>query len=395
MTLPATSPAADVVDRCTARVPELLQDLEQLILTESPSDDHRAVATSAAVVAELLDRRLGRPPETIVVNGCTHLRLRFGKPRVLLLAHHDTVWPIGSLDEHPFSIVEDVIRGPGCFDMKLGLAQAVHAMAALRDSGGDAALDGVCLLVTGDEELGSPDSRELIETEATGCVAALVLEASGDGGALKTGRKGVSNYEVHITGRAAHAGLEPHLGINAGVELARQVLTIGTLGDDAIGTTVVPTASQAGTTRNTVPASAVLAVDARATSIAEQERVDAAMRALLPSLDGAVIEVTGGPNRPPLEHSASAALFEQARSIAAAHGLGLLRGVEVGGGSDGNFTAGIGVPTLDGLGAVGGGAHADDEHALVSMIGPRTALLALLVEELLGVTPSVGGAATA
>ncbi|XUK64651.1 M20/M25/M40 family metallo-hydrolase [Plantibacter sp. RU18] len=114
-----------------------------------------------------------------------------------------------------------------------------------------------------------------------------------------------------------------------------------------------------------------------------------------PSLDGAVIEVTGGPNRPPLEHSASAALFEQARSIAAAHGLGLLRGVEVGGGSDGNFTAGIGVPTLDGLGAVGGGAHADDEHALVSMIGPRTALLALLVEELLGVTPSVGGAATA
>lgn len=384
MTIPTTTQDADVVDRCADRVPELLQDLELLITTESPSDDHGAVAASAAVVAGLLERRLGRTPETIVVNGCTHLRLRFGTPRVLLLAHHDTVWPIGTLDEHPFTIVDDVIRGPGCFDMKLGLAQAVHAMAVLRDRGGDAALDGVCLLVTGDEEIGSPDSRALIEDEAAGCVAALVLEASGDGGALKTGRKGVSNYEVRITGRAAHAGLEPHLGINAGVELARQVLAITTFGDEAVGTTVVPTASRAGTTTNTVPASAVLAVDARATSVEEQLRVDAAMHALVPSLDGAVIAVSGGPNRPPLERTATAALYEQASSIANRNGLGPLRSVEVGGGSDGNFTAGIGVPTLDGLGAVGGGAHAADEHALVSMIAPRTALLALLVEELLG-----------
>lgn len=383
MTIPTTRPATDLVDRCADRVPELLRDLERLVTTESPSDDHQAVATSAAVVAELLEQRLGRTPETIVVNGCTHLRLRFGAPRVLLLAHHDTVWPLGTLDEHPFTIVDDVIRGPGCFDMKLGLAQAVHAMAALRDRGGDAALDGVCLLVTGDEEIGSPDSRALIEDEATGCVAALVLEASGDGGALKTGRKGVSNYEVRISGRAAHAGLEPHLGINAGVELARQVLAITTFGDEAVGTTVVPTASRAGTTTNTVPASAVLAVDARATSVDEQLRVDAAMHALVPSLDGAVLAVSGGPNRPPLERTATTALFERARAIATANDLGPLRSIEVGGGSDGNFTAGIGVPTLDGLGAVGGGAHAADEHALVSMIAPRTALLALLVEELL------------
>ncbi|WP_193555835.1 M20/M25/M40 family metallo-hydrolase [Plantibacter flavus] len=372
-----------VLDDTTLRLPEMLADLQRLVETESPSGDHAAVAASAAVVAELVEQRLGRAPEMLVENGCTHVRLRFGTTRVLLLAHHDTVWPLGSLAVQPFSIVDGVIRGPGCFDMKVGLVQAIHAMATLRDRGGDEALDGIELLVTGDEELGSPDSRELIEADAVGCSAALVLEASGDGGALKIGRKGVAVYRVDITGRAAHAGLEPELGVNAGVELAHQILRISEFGRSALGTTVTPTAAGVGTTSNTVPAAAHLLVDSRATSLDEQSRVDAEMHALTPVLAGALVTVDGAPNRPPMDHEHTGPVFARALRLAAEHDLGPLTGIDVGGGSDGNFTAGIGVPTLDGLGAVGGGAHAADEHALVDSIVPRTALLVHLVADLL------------
>jgi glutamate carboxypeptidase len=240
------------------------------------------------------------------------------------------------------------------------------------------------VLLTGDEELGSPSSRELIEAEAAGCAAALVLEASADGGALKTERKGVSLYQVLITGRAAHAGLEPERGVNAAVELAHQLLAATALSDVSRGTTVTPTHSAAGTTTNTVPAAAAFAVDVRVRDAAEQHRVDVAMRALRPVLDGARIEVTGGPNRPPLQADASAALFDRATALAARLGLPPLSRAAVGGASDGNFTAGMGVPTLDGLGAVGGGAHADHEHVLIDELPRRTALLAALVADLLG-----------
>lgn len=354
----------------------LLADIETLVTCESPSTDHEALARSAAEVATLGRRLLGADPEYLVTEGCPHLRWRFGDgpARVLLLGHHDTVWPLGSLRTHPFGIHDGVLRGPGCFDMKAGVVMALHAAAALPRRA------GLTILVTGDEEIGSPRSRELIEAEARGCEAVFVLEASADGGALKCRRKGVSLYRIEVEGRAAHSGLEPEKGVNAGVELAHQVLAVTGLADPARGTTVVPTLSSAGTTTNTVPAAAGVALDVRAWNLAEQERVDAALRALRPVLPGARVRVTGGVNRPPLEATASDALFALADSLARTLGLGPLAAAAVGGASDGNFTAGLGVPTLDGLGAVGGGAHADDEHVVVAELPGRTALLTALVE---------------
>ena len=354
----------------------LLADVRELVECESPSADLAAVAHSAEVVAAVGTRRLGVEPERIVVDGRTHLRWRLGTApsRVLLLGHHDTVWPLGTLARRPFSVDGDVLRGPGCFDMLAGVAMAFHAAAGT---------EGVTILVTGDEELGSPSSRGLVETEGAAADAVLVLEASADGGALKTERKGVSLYEVAVTGRAAHAGLEPERGVNAAVELAHVVLALTGLGDPDAGTTVTPTRAAAGTTTNTVPAAATVAVDVRSRTAAEQDRVDSAIRGLRPVLSGAVLDVRGGPNRPPLERSASEALYDRARAVAARLGLPDLTCAAVGGASDGNFTAGVGTPTLDGLGAVGGGAHAEDEHVIVSELPGRTSLLRALVADLL------------
>ncbi|MDI1460767.1 M20 family metallopeptidase [Catellatospora sp. KI3] len=359
---------------------ELLSDLRRLVECESPSADHAAVARSADLVAEIGTARLGQAPERITIDGWSHLRWRFGdRPtgRVLLLGHHDTVWPIGTLRRIPFGVEDGVIRGPGCFDMLAGLAMAIHVVAGLAER------DGVTLLVTGDEELGSPSSRALIEDQCRGAAAALVLEASADGGALKTARKGVSLYEVGVTGRAAHAGLEPDKGVNAGLELAHQLLAVAALGDPAAGTTVTPTVVRAGTTSNTVPAAAAFNVDVRAWSAQEQQRVDTALRALTPVLAGATLAVSGGVNRPPLEASSSAPLVARAHRIVDRLHLPPLSTAAVGGASDGNFTAGVGTPTLDGLGAVGAGAHADGEHVLVDRLLDRCALLHALVAELL------------
>lgn len=367
----------------TARLAQILDDIGELVTCESPSSDLAAVAASADVVARIGQRLTGQAPERITIDGRSHLRWRLGgapaggAPRVLLLAHHDTVWPLGSLATHPFSVTGGVLHGPGCFDMKTGLALALHAAAVL------GAPAGVTILVTGDEEIGSPSSRALIEAEAAGCVAALVLEAAADGGAIKTERKGTSMYQIRVLGRAAHAGLDPEKGVNATIELAHQVLAIGGLADAARGTSVTPTAMSAGTTLNTVPAAGGLAVDVRMWDASEQERVDAGVRALTPVLHGAALEVSGGPNRPPLGSSASAGLFARAAEVAARLGLAPLTRAAVGGASDGNFTAGAGVPTLDGLGAVGGGAHADHEHVLVAELPARAALLAALIDDLL------------
>ena len=392
-----------------ARTGAILADIETLVRCESPSSVPDAVAKSAGLVAAVGQQHLGTPPEVIVLDGCPHLRWRLGNDpasgtpqsppggtaprtpqsppggttprtpqcRVLVLAHHDTVWPLGSLGTHPFSVADGILRGPGCFDMKAGLVLALHALAVL------GVPDGVTLLVTGDEEIGSPSSRALIEAEAAGCVAALVLEASADGGALKTARKGVSLYQVRAVGRAAHAGLEPERGVNATVELAHQVLAVAGLGDAALGTTVTPTALSSGTVANTVPAAGAFSVDVRMWDTAEQARVHAAMSSLLPAVPDAALEISGGPNRPPLAASSSAALFALASSIATELGLAPLESAPVGGASDGNFTAGVGTPTLDGLGAVGGGAHADHEHVLVDALPGRAALLAALIDTLL------------
>jgi glutamate carboxypeptidase len=373
------------VDRSTlvaamsARMGAILADIETLVRCESPSSVRDAVLKCSDLVAAVGERCLGTAPELLVVDDCPHLRWRFGSgpPRVLVLAHHDTVWPLGSLKTHPFSVTDGVLRGPGCFDMKAGLVLALHALAVL------GVPNGVTLLVTGDEELGSPSSRALIEEAAAGCRAALVLEASADGGALKTARKGVSLYQVRAVGRAAHAGLEPERGVNATVELAHQVLAVASLSDASLGTTVTPTALSAGTVSNTVPAAGAFAVDGRMWDVAEQARVHAAMSSLLPAVPDAVLQISGGPNRPPLPASSSAGLFSLASSIALDLGLPPLTAAAVGGASDGNFTAGVGTPTLDGLGAVGGGAHADHEHVLIDALPGRAALLAALIDELL------------
>ncbi|MEV0025420.1 M20 family metallopeptidase [Streptomyces atroolivaceus] len=365
-------------------LPTMLADLEALVRCESFSADHAALARSARTVGAIGARLLGAGPETIVVDGVTHLRWVFGTPRVLLVGHHDTVWPVGSLQARPWSVAGGVARGPGVLDMKAGLVQMFHALASLRS------LDGVCVLVNGDEEVGSPTSRELIEEAARGSAAAFVLEASGDEhGALKTARKGSSRYEVTVHGRAAHAGTSPEKGVNAAVEAAHQVLAIdgigatatGSAGRGATGTglTVTPTLLAAGSTPNTVPALARIAVDVRVPSLAAQDDVDALMRGLSPRTPGARLEVRGIGGRPPMEAGASAELFALASRIALELGRRPLRGVTVGGVSDANFTAAVGCPTLDGLGAVGGGAHADDEYVEVAEMVPRARLLAGLI----------------
>ncbi|WP_341939969.1 M20 family metallopeptidase [Microbacterium sp. LWH10-1.2] len=372
------------------RTAAMIADIQHLVRCESPSDDLVAVSRSADAVAALGARLLGADPERIVPDGCTHLRWRFGGgAKVLLLGHHDTGWPLSTIVTHPADVEDGVLRGPGSFDMKAGLVIAFHALAALDD------LDGVTLLITGDEEPGSHTSRSLIEEEAARCAAALVLEAAGPGGALKTERKGVSRYEVHVTGRAAHAGLEPEQGVNATIELSHQIQAVADLAAPDLGTTVTPTRMRGGTTSNTVPAHASFMVDVRARSAREQQRTHEAMLALAPRIHGAVITVEGGINRPPLQADASAALFDRARGIAERLGIRPLESIAVGGASDGNFTAGVGTPTLDGLGAVGGGAHADDEHVIVAELPDRTRLLTALVADLLQDEHAVRAAETA
>ncbi|WP_233552901.1 M20 family metallopeptidase [Jiangella rhizosphaerae] len=352
----------------------MIEDLRTLVECESPSADLAAVAASADVVAELGERLTGAAPERIVVDGRTHLRWRFGPPGVLLLGHHDTVWPVGSLVAHPWRVEAGRAYGPGCFDMKAGLVQLFHALAGLTT------LDGITVLVTGDEELGAPTSRPLLHEEAARAQAAFVLEASADGGALKTARKGVAWYEVRVTGRAAHAGLEPWTGVNAAVELAHQIHAIAALDRGPLGATVTPTLTAAGTTANTVPATASVHVDARVPTADEARRVDDGLAALRPVLDGARVEVVPGPRHPPFEPSSSASLFALACEVADRLGMGPLASAHVGGASDGNIVAGDGTPTLDGLGAVGAGAHAPGEYVVVDELPRRTALLAGLID---------------
>ncbi|MFD0592131.1 M20/M25/M40 family metallo-hydrolase [Catellatospora coxensis] len=228
--------------------------------------------------------------------------------------------------------------------------------------------------MSADEEVGSGSSRALIEQRALACGAVLVLEGAADGGGLKTGRKGCGTFQVTVTGRAAHAGLEPESGVNALTEAAHQVLAIAAIGRPDLGTTVTPTVASAGTTDNVVPAEARIVVDVRVETPAEADRVTAAFAALTPRLPGATVTVTGGVDRPPMPESASAELFALAQQL-----MPGVEGRSVGGGSDGNFTAALGVPTLDGLGAVGGGAHADHEYLLIDAMPQRANLVTGLI----------------
>ena len=375
---------ADLVEQAQKRLPDILADIERVISLETPSHDKAAVAAGARDFAELLRERLGAEAELLEIDGTAHLRLRFGTgpARVVLLNHQDTVWPHGTLERIPFSTADGILRGPGSFDMLTGAFMSVHASAILRDHLGEDALDGLSILVTGDEEIGSVTSSELICAEAAEAKAVYVMEASA-GGALKLERKGTSDYVLVFSGRASHAGLEPEKGINAGMALALTLPFVADLADASAGTTVVPTVISAGTTSNTVPAEARVDIDVRAKTAAELERVDAQIRELAakPQVEGSTTEVLGGINRPPFERERSAALFDRATALAGELGLPAPQGVSVGGASDGNFTAGDGIATLDGLGAVGDGAHAEHEHAVIDEIAPRTALLAALIAD--------------
>jgi glutamate carboxypeptidase len=364
-----------LVQHFRSELDPMLEELKELVETESPSRDMVALSTCAVLLSGFGRRILGVAPEQVVVDGRVHLRWSFGTPRVALLCHFDTVWPVGTIERMPFHVDGGRAYGPGIFDMKSSIIQSLHALAHLSD------LEGIELLVTSDEEIGSPTSRPLIEDLAKRVEAVLVIDPS-QAGALKTGRKGVGMYQLRIVGRAAHAGF-PHEGVNATLELAHQVRVISALGREEVGTTVTPTSAGSGTTNNVVPGEAHVAIDVRVPDAAEQDRVDAALRALTPVIAGARLELDGGPNRPPLEPTSTAALFAVAQQVGRAVGLGELRGAIVGGASDGNFAAAAGARTLDGLGCVGDGAHADHEHIVVSALPERTALLAALVQELL------------
>lgn len=360
------------------RQPLWTQILEELVRIESPSGDTAALERCAAATSGWIQRLLG--PSAVELgseHGVPHLTLRVGEGAgVLLLAHLDTVWSVGSFQPQ-FEIHEGRASGPGVFDMKGGVVIALAALAALRESG--AAHPPLTLLCTGDEEVGSTASRALIEREARRSVAVLVLEAA-SGEAVKVARKGVGGYHLRLLGRAAHAGLEPERGVNAVVELAGLVGRVAAIASPEQGTTVTPTVFQGGGRTNVVPAEARLDVDVRFATGAEAERVDREMHRLRPEHPEAVLEVVGGANRPPLERAASSSLFKVASEAAAALGWSKLEGIAVGGGSDGNFTAALGVPTLDGLGAVGGNAHAAGEWIALGSLARRAALLAGCIE---------------
>ncbi len=348
----------------------MIDDLRQLVEAESPSSDPQLLARSAEIVADLIERHLGTRPTLIDEGVGPHVHWTGGgDPKVLILGHHDTVFPAGTLVQRPFNVENGRATGPGVFDMKAGIVQAIHAVASINDR------SGVEILLSCDEEVGSTTSRSLLEERAVACGTVLVLEPSGEGGALKTGRKGTGTFEVVIGGRAAHAGLEPHRGVNSLVEAAHQVLAIAEFADDLQGTTVTPTVALAGTADNVVPAESRIRVDVRVTSAEEAHRIETAFSGLAPVHPEATIEVSGRVGRPPMPESASAELMPLAFAYDAS-----VVGVVVGGGSDGNFTAACGVPTLDGLGAVGGGAHADHEFVEVETMPGRADLLAAIIE---------------
>lgn len=360
-----------------------LHQFHQTVETESPSNDKAALHRSARLFNALGEGLMGEPADIDVVEGFPHLVWRFGSGprRVVLIGHHDTVWPMGTINDIPFTISGGIVRGPGTDDMKGGVLIAMHALKKVKEQLGT--LDGVTLMVTADEELGSLTSRDLIEKESAHARACLVFESGGPEGEVKVARKGVAIYQLNVIGRAAHAGVEPEKGVNSTVEIASQVVKIARLNNPEAGTSVVPSAMSSGTTTNTVPAVARLAIDSRATSVREQQRVDRALRKLTPVVPGAQLQLDGGINRPPWEQKVSAHLFARARKVAQELGHDELKPIMVGGGSDGNFTAALGTPTLDGLGTVGGGSHAVDEHARVDSILPRIELTAGLVVDLL------------
>ena len=372
-----------------ARQGEALSLTRALVEIESPSGD---LAGSRAVAALLADAARNLPGVTTVeripaADYGEHLRLHFyaDDPRAirttLLLGHTDTVHPRGALAARPWRVDEGRIYGPGIFDMKANCTLALEALRAC------AALKltpprPIVLLLTCDEEAGSFTGRALVEKEAKRAAQVFVLEPSAPGGRAKTARKGTGMYALTITGRAAHAGLDPEKGASAIHELARQITRLNTLADLSAGTTVNVGVVSGGTRSNVVAAEARAEIDVRFATSAEAARIDEAIKNLHPWDERTRIQITGGINRPPLERTDKVVqLYEHARRIAAALDYELGE-TQVGGASDGNFAAAVGAAVLDGLGVAGDGAHADHEHIIAADIAPRIALLAALLATL-------------
>lgn len=369
---------------CEAELPWAVETIEALVRLESPTGDKAAVDACGREVARTL-KRIGGSVRMLPCEAAgDHLLAEFGSGarQILILGHLDTVWPVGELGRRPLRREADRLFGPGVFDMKAGIVIALLAMRALQDSASERR-GRVKVLLTSDEETGSAASRSIIEDEARLSDAVLVLEPSLPGGALKTARKGCGEFHLRVTGRPAHAGIEPERGISAIRELARQILAVESLQDPARGTTLSVGIVRGGTRGNVIPAEAEAVIDVRAATIEDADRVTRAMQALRPQIPGAVLSVTGGVDRPPFERTpAVEALFRQAQGVAAGLGRTLGEG-STGGGSDGNFTAALDVPTLDGLGAIGAGAHGFDEHVELGQLPWRAALVAGLIERIL------------
>jgi glutamate carboxypeptidase len=351
----------------------MLAALEALVKLESPTEDLEACHEVIRLASDIATRVLGTPAEIRDVNGRPVFWWGANNPEIVVLAHLDTVWPKGSFI--PLWKVDGTkVSGPGIFDMKAGFIQALYAMKGLTGS--------VALVATTDEETGSATSKDFIKQISSTAKAVLVLEATLNG-MVKTGRKGTAMYQVKIHGKASHAGLEPEKGINSSVEIAHAILAIAALENKEHGTTVVPTTLRAGNTTNTVPDLAVVDIDIRSYSMDDLKRVDAAIRNLKAVNPGARYEITGGFNRPPLETSSTMALYERAEKVAKELGMPPLGHASVGGASDGNFAAAAGAQVLDGLGAIGDGAHAAHEWVDISTLEDRSRLLHALIKDLL------------
>jgi glutamate carboxypeptidase len=384
----AQFPAREILAELRSHERAMVQLLGEFARCESFSYDKKAVDAFGAMVAREWKRR-GAAVRVLKNkergdNLRVELRATAGGShgQILVLGHLDTVYPIGTIAKTPFRVSGGRAWGPGTFDMKGGIILALYAIDALR-AHRVPVRKNLVFLWTSDEEIGSVASRATIESEARKSEAVLVLEPSfGPEGKLKTQRKGVGGVDLVVTGKSAHAGIDPEKGVNAVHELALQIERLMRLNDPRRGITVQTTVVEGGTVSNVVPETACAEVDIRFTRLADGARLERKIHSLKPVLKGARLQIVGGVNRPPLERTpAVAALFAQAQALSAELGLKLGE-ASTGGGSDGNFTAAIGVPTLDGLGCVGDGAHSPHEHVVIRALPERAALIAGLLATL-------------
>jgi len=373
-----------LLDWLVPQLPNMLRTLETFVRTESPSTEKAAADVCAQVIAAEWSKRRVRVESLEQKHRGAHLRITCvpgnTKPRsqLLVLGHYDTVYASGTLAKIPFRTAAGRVYGPGVFDMKAGIVQALFALDAIQQTGAAPSKE-IVFLWTSDEEIGSESSRKLLEAEAKRSDAVFVLEPSlGPKGLLKTARKGVGDAEIIVRGRASHAGLAPEKGVNAIHELALQIALVKKWNDVKRDVSVNVGLVAGGTRPNVIPDHAKAVLDLRALRVTDMRRIEKQLRGLRPILPGAKLTVRGGFNRAPLERKISAELFQRAATLAIKMGF-TLGEATVGGGSDGNLTAALGIPTLDGLGAVGDGAHSVGEYIIARTMPRRAALIAALL----------------